>query len=261
MKNHSQAGFTLIEVAIALIIIGILAGTALPSLLRYRQATLISQTRGKQETLLKTIAAYALAYGQLPCPADPDQKGLERTSCHNFTTSMGIIPYHSLGLPESAARDAFNRYMTYVVHPHSHVRFGSDTTTLSDICRISKGQHTLQLKDKYHQNLIPETIQHDFVAVILISHGPTGHGAYKGRGKTQIRTESAGNEEEINAKIGPIFYNLPFKLNDNPFRHIVTGVTRNNLMAQYGHKPCTAEQFAYISNPKKDCQDVFPVLE
>lgn len=281
MKNHRQAGFALLEIAIFLIVIGIVMGAALPSIMRYRQLAQIKEARERQEIILQAVAGYALARGHLPCPADPSipltQRGNQREACRTLEESIGIVPYHALGLPESAARDAYHRYMTYAVPGHSHIG-----TEIADggghkVCKMERMPHPINLLDRHNQPLDRDNHIYDFVAVVLISHGPSGHGAFTGQGSTKLHVAEVGREEQINGDATLTFYDLPFRLEGAPFRHIVKGVTRNNLMSIYGRNPCTAEtlnvrpsqgQAQQIpgrpieqNNPRESRGDAFPDID
>jgi prepilin-type N-terminal cleavage/methylation domain-containing protein len=237
MKNHARAGFSLIEVAIVLIIMGVMLGAAMPSILRYRQQACLRETKERQDMVTYAVAAYAVINNRLPCPADPaaqgDKKGKSVNPCQTVAHAIGIVPYHTLGLPENQAKDGFGRYMTYAV-PIDHNGQGN-------LCR-ARPDPLLQLKDE-SGDVFPQNMQagDNFVAMVLISHGPLGHGAYNPNGVGKIISSDASEKERVNGD-NLVFYDLPFSLGENAFRHKLKWVSRNNLLAGYGRSPCRAPE-------------------
>ncbi|HCI48615.1 MAG TPA: hypothetical protein DEZ09_02060, partial [Holosporales bacterium] len=73
VKN--EEGFALVEVAIALIVMGVLLGIGLPSFLQYLQWQKIRDTKEKQEKIFYSVASFVLQNGFVPLPADPYEKG------------------------------------------------------------------------------------------------------------------------------------------------------------------------------------------
>jgi prepilin-type N-terminal cleavage/methylation domain-containing protein len=102
-NQQSQAGFTLIEIAIALLVVSILLGYSL-ALLPVQQ-DLKKSRRADRETdlIIEQLVAYAQVNGRLPCPdtdlGAPD--GIENTDpdptvgCDGF---FGFLPGRTLGM-------------------------------------------------------------------------------------------------------------------------------------------------------------------
>ncbi len=68
------------------------------------------------------LQEYLAQNGRLPCPADvlapPESRGERRFGCAQTRGGyIGIVPYRTLGLPESVAKDGYGQWMTYVVDP------------------------------------------------------------------------------------------------------------------------------------------------
>jgi prepilin-type N-terminal cleavage/methylation domain-containing protein len=241
MKNHLRAGFSLLEVAIVLIIMGVVIGAAMPSILQFRQQARLKETKERQELVVHAVAAYAVMNGRLPCPSDPEvSRGKMRKDCHTAETAMGIVPYGSLGLSEAQAKDGFHRFMTYAVPVDSWS--GPNRARDSNVCKLKPYPClTLKYNDEvlYGENM---TEVNDFVAMVLVSHGPGGQGAYTGVGENRLAIDGASDMERVNGDDKLTFQDAPYNLHeDKPFRHIVKWVTRNNLMAYYGRHPCTKE--------------------
>ena len=126
-KQEAQKGFTLVEVAIALIIISLLVGfasVAFSGLLRRGHE---KNTFKDMEIIADAITVYAQKHMRVPCPADPGNAGpepfgAERGSgangdifgqCNTVALAEGILPFATLGLPQRLARDRFGNFITY----------------------------------------------------------------------------------------------------------------------------------------------------
>jgi prepilin-type N-terminal cleavage/methylation domain-containing protein len=240
MKNHLRAGFSLLEIAIVLVIIGIVLGAGMPSLLRYREQACFKETKERQELITRAIATYVVAHGKLPCPAHPSDKklapGTSMERCVDNGQTVGIVPYRTLGLSEMQVKDGFRRYMTYAVFAEG----ANDPENLggeSRFCSIKKNS-TLKLLDLTEKPLISDKDDKDFLAMILISHGPMGHGAFTGGDPDRLKAGNPSKQELVNGDATMTFYDGPYHMGDKPFRNIVKWTTRNNLMGIYGGDPC-----------------------
>jgi len=115
-------GFTLAELAIAMVIIALLlAGSMLP-LTAQIDIRKISDTQRIMDGVKDAIIGFALANGRLPCPANgalatgttnagTEQLNVAGTSC---AVSQGVVPWATLGVPET---DSWGRRFTYHVAP------------------------------------------------------------------------------------------------------------------------------------------------
>jgi prepilin-type N-terminal cleavage/methylation domain-containing protein len=119
-KKSDKAGFTLIEVAVVLVIVGIIISimsTILPALI---QSSKISKCRAIMEKFDYSMEGYIAANGRCPCP-DTDGDGLEnRNPGSNPPTDdtcdayVGDLPYLSIGL--SSGEDNWHNPITYGVY-------------------------------------------------------------------------------------------------------------------------------------------------
>lgn len=104
MKPHTQCGFTLVEMAIVLALIGLILGATLTILSAQQEQHNIEETRANLETARDALIGFAIANGRLPCPASSTSNGVEdpvggtsaSVSCtHPYD---GFLPAVTLGL-------------------------------------------------------------------------------------------------------------------------------------------------------------------
>jgi prepilin-type N-terminal cleavage/methylation domain-containing protein len=118
----SCRGFTLLEMAIVLIIAGFLLGGLLGGLSALQARQRDEQTARQLEDIRDALITFAVVNRRLPCPAVPTTPdttigaGVERVATAVGCTggASGVLPWATLGLPQT---DAWGRRFTYRVTP------------------------------------------------------------------------------------------------------------------------------------------------
>jgi type II secretory pathway pseudopilin PulG len=165
--NKPMQAFTLVEMAIMLVIVGLLMGGMLAPLSAQMEQRRVADTVKALEEARDALAGFAARNGYLPCPAISASNGLEDrigTRCGNGRR-LGFLPWATLGLPKL---DAWQHLYLYSVTPafsDSGVPFRLNTPR--DI--------TIASRDAIG-TLVPASAQNDIPAVVL-SQGRNGFGA------------------------------------------------------------------------------------
>ena len=187
--QRSERGFTLVEIAIVLVIVGFMIGGLVTPLTMQIEQRKVSETQRALDEAREALIGFALRNGYLPCPAASAANGLEDragTVC-NEEKRQGFLPWATLGLPKL---DGWNHLFRYSVTPafaDSAARF-----TLKTPRDIS-----VQTRDAGGA-LIAATAASDIPAVIL-SHGKNGFGASSELGIPAAAGVTGNLDEQTNA--------------------------------------------------------------
>ncbi len=117
--NRSR-GFTLAELAVAVAIIGLLLAGAMIPFTAQIEVRNVADTQRTMESIREAITGFAQANGRLPCPANGSiaaglaNAGTEQFNGTSCTASLGVVPWATLGAPET---DAWGRRFSYRVAP------------------------------------------------------------------------------------------------------------------------------------------------
>jgi Tfp pilus assembly protein PilE len=119
-----EQGFSLVELAMVLLAVGLLAALFLPATNTLMDNNRRKETRAKLEALESAISRFVMTTKRLPCPADGNlapgnaNQGLELSSggvCTVAALTSGVVPWRTLAVPQSEALDAWGNLVTYRV--------------------------------------------------------------------------------------------------------------------------------------------------
>lgn len=231
-QRNRLAGFSLVELAIVLLITTILMSAGLGLLTLKREASQREATQKKQEAIKQALINYLGLNKRLPCPGIPtlvpsDGKEDRNTAaatppCNRF---FGIVPYQELGLDKTAVLDGWENFITYVVSPNTIAAVlppatPSYTTSwlYSFSATINDSSHTpgsplvipnlafwpssstggITITDGTTN--IADPTKATGAVVTLISYGKNGYGAFNVKGvQNDYLSAAVGDDEKQNA--------------------------------------------------------------
>lgn len=123
-RHHAQRGFSLIELTIAVLVLGLVTVLLVRFLGTAAHERRVVAGRDLLQRADDALLAYAVVNSTLPCPA-PDGDGV--AACGSG--QVGFLPYKTLGLPDAAARRI--RYGV-LRRPSSDARLDADLGQLRD---------------------------------------------------------------------------------------------------------------------------------
>lgn len=99
-RSSGIRGFTLVELAIVLVIITLLSGGLIMSLSAQQETAAIADTQRRLNDVRDALLGYAAANGRLPCPAAPNSTGAESPAGGGICTNPwdGFLPAITLGI-------------------------------------------------------------------------------------------------------------------------------------------------------------------
>ncbi len=124
MKGEN--GFTLVEMAVVLVIVGLMLGGLLMPLSAQMDQSNLSKTRKDLDEIKEALIGYAMVNGRLPCP-DTDGNGTD-DGCSNTNSTVssgGNLPWVELGVQSA---DPWGRPYQYRVNNAFSTAFTLATT-------------------------------------------------------------------------------------------------------------------------------------
>lgn len=204
VKNQQQQGFTLIELAIVLVIIGVLVGSFLGTLAMRIDTTRRAETKADLEVIKSALLGYMYSSGGpfLPCPcttncesgvvnAGQENREADGTCSADATDGyLGYLPWGTLGLKSA---DAWNTLYDYWVDPDFSDN-GSGTGSVFDLSDTGSGQIRTRSPDGTATPLVASN-----VVVIVFTHGKNTYGGLSVDGEARSTIPAVNVDEADNA--------------------------------------------------------------
>ncbi len=187
-SRNPLAGFSLVEMAIVLTIVGLLMATLLPSLTAQIEQQRRNDTRKQLAEIQQALMGFAIMNGRLPCPTiEPNPAaagyGVEASSCQSDVTQDGYLPWKTLGVSEidawgtkrTSTSSQWYGYWRYRVDR----KFSDVTNPITMNTGFCSGTNDcLLVKDSNGNNLTETSSTKEHPVAIIFSTGPnlTGDG-------------------------------------------------------------------------------------
>lgn len=199
-RRKRTAGFTLVEMAVVVVIMAIALTMGLRLLQATQESAAWSETKIKQERIKVALISFLRTNGRLPCPNSvAPWDGAEDSPCLG-NLGRGVVPWQILGLSIADVQDGWSNFFTYRVANQTPATSSNWTIKTGagafSIRELTLPQITFSLRERDAAGALGTAIAPNPVAMI-VSHGKNGAGARTIRGT--LNAAPIGVDELLNA--------------------------------------------------------------
>lgn len=192
-QRRTAAGFTLIEMAVAVFVIALLLGSILVPLQTQVEQRQITETQKTLGEIKEALVGFALTNRYLPCPDKLTgvgaNDGEEDRTGSNCTVTEGNLPWKTLGLTAADAWGNRYRYLVTAAFADTSPLFTLSTTGNLRICQTSGCSAAAAIANN--------------VPAVVISHGRNGWGATNADSGAVLTSPTSQDElENIGTSVG-----------------------------------------------------------
>jgi prepilin-type N-terminal cleavage/methylation domain-containing protein len=211
-----KTGFTLIELAIVLVIVALLASGLMVGIAAQRNAAENVDAQRQLEIIRETLTGFALTHGRLPCPALPNLASSDANAgVENCAQPHGVLPWVTLGLPEV---DPWGRRFTY--YAHASFTAAVPGGALASFTLDTLGNANVKASSGSSGNVASD------LPAIVVSHGSRGAGAWQPNGS---QLPGAAGDEAENADADLTFIS---RTQDGAFDDLATWIVPSILKSK-----------------------------
>ena len=205
IRKLNSRGFTLVEMAVVLVIVGLLVSAFLAPLSAQRDLKDYAETQKRMEEIKESLVGYALIHGYFPCPAISASNGTEDRTGATCTGGKraGFLPWAELGVPKLDNWNHLYRYSVTLAYTNSLAKITLSPLTPADIT-IRTRDLLGNLVDLTNANVIPFAVS---------SMGRNGLGAANDDGSINPDTSATNTDEDTNAGGTTVFVSRIFSSN------------------------------------------------
>lgn len=186
-------GFSLVELAIVLVLLTVLLGLGLGALNARQQSSASALTKQRQAVLRDALIAYLGGNRKLPCADDASVNGINGDE--NCPATFGVVPWRTLGLGRESAEDGWGNLMSYAVFAQAGTCPGTRQDWKDAACFGEGKSGGITLNDGTAAAPVPLA---SGVIAVIVSHGPNGLGAWTiggSRNAAPVGCEEAHNSQ------------------------------------------------------------------
>ncbi len=209
MNKQSQQGFTLLELAIVFIIIGVLLSYTFMPARAQLESGRIKEARAKLVEIEEALYGFAIANGRMPCPTFPNKNGQESPTnpvayCDTYpgiAGYIGFVPTNTLGLKGEVNCDGL--LIDPWGSPYYYSVTNADTTTTEAIFIVSNAQGILNAGGPAIASVAADIkVCNDLSAACNSGANSSIDNAVAVIFSTATRQRNNSNEENVNAGEG-----------------------------------------------------------
>lgn len=157
-----SGGFSLVEMAVVLVIVGLLVGAGFSGMGAFMDNAKQTSTRGDLLLTKQALLNYVKVNKHMPCPDVPGTvnypDGKEDRTGRTCDAYLGTVPYDDIGSSRAEASDEYNNLFGYAIHKEAN-----DTAIMDDlnIGITSEADLLLLRPGAYFYNLSPPAFDLD----------------------------------------------------------------------------------------------------
>lgn len=242
LRRHS--GFTLVELAIVLVIVALLSGGLMMTLSAQQENIASTETKRRLDDIREALLGYVAANGRLPCPAVPSTTGVESPVGGGACTNPrdGLLPGVTLGLTPTDQNgyvlDGWGNPIRYAVTAYSDAAFcpngcfttangvraawtGSIALTLKPDLHVCNTAANIQTPGQLTATCAPNTELTTTAVAVIHSRGANGS-----RASASVDELANGNDDRL------FISHTPTPPGANEFDDLVTWISPNILYSR-----------------------------
>jgi prepilin-type N-terminal cleavage/methylation domain-containing protein len=224
VKRKASSGFTLVELAIVLLVTGILMVAYLDASRLWLETRYHDVTMARMRLIQEAMTHYIASNGAYPCPTAPfsynpddiqsddcttlnltqikqaEKHGIVFINYNNRQIIEGAVPFRLLNIPRESALDGWDNQFTYAI-----------TTELTDHSTFNANRGAIGIIDENDKSMLNPPAS---ALWALVSHGPDGSGVYHD-GAATANSCPPGRRETINCNHLGRFAVAPTSFADN----------------------------------------------
>jgi prepilin-type N-terminal cleavage/methylation domain-containing protein len=222
-KPNAESGFSMIEMAMVLAIIGLLMGGGLLAITPVLERNKRTQTFQSLDKIEEALTLYVIRNNRLPCPANGSlantdanygaalTTGAAGTSCNLANRALGVVPWRTLGIEQAIARDGWGNLISYFVSDNQVLTFNvannqgvrrdpalTNQYTCGTLLVNNAATPAAALSPNNATGVCNASATEN-AAYVLVSHGKNGAGACcSAAGALKTGSPTAGTSEAAN---------------------------------------------------------------
>lgn len=195
-RNHR--GFTLVEMAVVLVIVGLMLGALLIPLSGQMDQRNYSKVQSDMSEIREALIGYGLAHGYLPCPAVSASDGSEDRTGSTCNERAGFLPWAELGVSKLDSWGHLYRYSVDLDYVDS-----TNPISLDEI-----GDITIWSRDSSGNPVKLTNV--DAIPAVIVSFGKNGRYGFDTDGNQLADTSATNTDEDTNGAGTTTFYSRDY---------------------------------------------------
>jgi prepilin-type N-terminal cleavage/methylation domain-containing protein len=259
-QNTCSRGFTLVEMAVVLVIIGFILSAGLKVASSVLSSSASSSTISNMNVIKQSLVSYLRSNGKLPCPDSSPNiptgiSSATTTGTCSSPSGYGVVPWVTLGLSRDIALDGFGNFINYrvsnkdgsqippgypgIASAYNAQQNWTDKTAANSFTILNiqnkqspNGNKTIEIQGRDETTGAVYPITYNAI-VVLFSHGKNGYGAKTVKGTTIDSSHAGGDETMNNTNLTTFIVRNAVDSSSAPggaFDDVITYMTPNDLL-------------------------------